>query len=156
MSIIVPPLPCPASVLPHGKAFRFVDSVVALDERSIVATRWVPLVEPWTTAHFPEAAIVPGVLLIEGMAQTCGILARAVDGFQPVLGAGMLTGVRHARFHAPVSPGCLLLYHAERFSRVGSLFCFRSRISVDDKLIAHAELVLQIGASTPSTWGGST
>ena len=153
MHCVTRPLPCPKEVLPHGEAFRFVDTVIALGERNIVATRLVPPDEPWTKAHFPLEAIVPGVLLIEGMAQTCGILARSFGASIERTGAGMLTAVRNARFHQPVSPGCLLIYRAELLVRAGSLYSFHATTSVGDLFIAEAELLLFIGAlsSTAST-----
>lgn len=151
----------PADVLPHGEAFRFVETVVSLSERSIVATRRVPQSEPWTMAHFPHSQIVPGVLLIEGMAQTCGILARSAHGEPGGLsGSGMLTAVRNARFHHPVSPGCLLTYQAELLMRAGALHCFQATTTVDGQLIAQAELVLSLGPATSTAPvplpGGST
>jgi 3-hydroxyacyl-[acyl-carrier-protein] dehydratase len=151
-------LPRPSEVLPHGEAFRFVDTVIALCERHIVATRLVPLDEPWTTAHFPSVAIVPGVLLIEGMAQTCGILARSFGESVERSGAGRLTAVRNARFRLPVVPGSLLIYRAELLVRAGPLYSFRATTSVGDSLIAEVELLLHLGpllsaASTPSVPG---
>ncbi len=58
------------NVLPHGEPFLFVDEVLSIDMRRIVASRAIPMQEPWTHAHFPGDPLVPGVLLIEGMAQT--------------------------------------------------------------------------------------
>jgi len=112
----------------------------------IIATRQVPEVEPWTEAHFPDTPIVPCVLLLEGMAQTCGILARFRNSATAGPAPGMLSALRSARFHRPVSPGCLLVYQAELIGRAGPLHSFRATTRVRDQLVAEAELILTVGS----------
>jgi 3-hydroxyacyl-[acyl-carrier-protein] dehydratase len=108
----------------------------------IIATRQVPEVEPWTEAHFPDTPIVPGVLLLEGMAQTCGILARFRNSTTTGPASGMLSALRSARFHQPVS----LVYQAELIGRAGPLHSFRATTRVRDQLVAEAELILTVGS----------
>lgn len=146
MSVHPRTLPQPATALPHGAAFRFVEKVLSIGERMIIATRQVPVDEPWTEAHFPDTPIVPGVLLLEGMAQTCGILARFRNATTAGPAPAMLSALRSARFHRPVPPGCQLVYQAELIGRAGPLHSFRATTRVRDQLVAEAELILTVGA----------
>jgi 3-hydroxyacyl-[acyl-carrier-protein] dehydratase len=130
------------SVLPHQPPFLFVDRVVLLDpEHGVIeATRHVPCDEPWTAAHLPGVPIVPGVLLIEGMAQTCGILARHVAPLaRPRIG-GRLAAVRSAMFLKSAVPGCCLHYRARLTRRCGALYVFDATTSVEGSVAARAEL----------------
>jgi len=164
----------PARWLPHGPAFLFVDEVISLDERRIVAARVVPTAEPWTEAHFPGDPIVPGALLLEGMVQTSGILARValldrggragragrvnpVDRIEPadraasggaaaVEANGRLASVRSARFLHAVRPGTRIVYYAELRGRAFHLCHFDARIEVGDLVVAQASVVLAVTA----------
>jgi 3-hydroxyacyl-[acyl-carrier-protein] dehydratase len=133
----------PIQLLPHGKAFLFVDEVLSIDGRHVVATRTVPEVEPWTTAHFPGDPLVPGVLLLEGMVQTAGVLGRSVG--QPSTKAnGRLASIRSAHFLHPVRPGARLTYHAELRTRAGTLYQFDARVEVEGAVVAKASIVLAL------------
>jgi 3-hydroxyacyl-[acyl-carrier-protein] dehydratase len=112
---------------------------------SIIARRRVPLREPWTDAHFPTRALVPGVHLIEGMAQTCGLLARLSSGDGSAAGrGGRLAQVKNAMFLREVLPGAELVYRAERTVSAGSLHRFDAVVSVDDVVVASATLSLAL------------
>jgi 3-hydroxyacyl-[acyl-carrier-protein] dehydratase len=139
----------PEKLLPHGKPFRFVDNAELVDERHVTASRTVPMTEPWTDAHFPGDPIVPGVLLLEGMAQTCGLLLRAAGPAETRPRVGRLAAVRDARFHVPVRPGDTLRYDAELQAIVtdgdgGSVSRFRASATVRDLVVAEAALVLAL------------
>ncbi|MBK9260255.1 MAG: beta-hydroxyacyl-ACP dehydratase [Polyangiaceae bacterium] len=139
----------PRKVLPHGECFLFVDEVLSIDTRRIVASRAIPLQEPWTNAHFPGDPLVPGVLLIEGMTQTCGILARSL-GPKDGSAVGVLAAVDRARFFRPVKPGTTIVYSAELDVRAGSLFRFDAAVHVGEDMVAKAKISLSLGQHKPT------
>lgn len=135
----------PSEILPHGSAFLFVDEILAVDARSIRTARHVPPREPWTDAHFPDEAMVPGVLLLEGMAQTCGLLARAVLGASGRGKRGVLATVRTAKFLRPVRPLERIVYDAALLARMDGHLRFEAVAHVDDTRVAEAGISLAIG-----------
>src|SRR5690242_10101888 len=96
-----PPLPDVRTVLPHREPFLFVDHVLEIGERRIVAVRTFPPEEPFFAGHFPERPVVPGVILVEGLAQTMAYLVLVQRAAPQVF----LAGIERARFHAAVEPG---------------------------------------------------
>lgn len=91
----------PLDVLPHRPPFLFIDEVVDSTEKTVSAVRTFRPDEPFFEGHFPGNPIVPGVLLIEAMAQALAYLLRYEDNVHGVY----LTGVDRARFRKPVLPG---------------------------------------------------
>lgn len=139
----------PGDFLPHGEHFLFVDEILSIEHRVVTACRHVPAVEPWTNSHFPGDPIVPGVLILEGMVQTCGILARAIVEQSVAAddrpGHGKLASVKSARFRQVVHPGALLIYRGTLTLKAGSLFTFNAVTSVDGEDVAEAQICLAIG-----------
>jgi 3-hydroxyacyl-[acyl-carrier-protein] dehydratase len=91
----------PIDVLPHRPPFLFIDRVVEASETSIKAVRTFRADEEFFKGHFPGNPIVPGVLLVEAMAQALAYLAMGHEGVKGVY----LTGIDRARFRKPVLPG---------------------------------------------------
>ena len=89
------------ALLPHRPPFLFIDRVMSIDERAIVATRVFRPEEEFFRGHFPGRPIVPGVLLVEAMAQAMALLVLQQQPNQRVY----LTGIDRARFRQPVLPG---------------------------------------------------
>jgi beta-hydroxyacyl-ACP dehydratase FabZ len=125
-------------ILPHRYPFLLVDRVVELQpDRRIVATKGVTMNEPFFQGHFPGRPVMPGVLVIEGMAQAAGVLLlhNRAERAEKLL---LFTGIERARFRRPVVPGDLLRYEIEvmrlreRYSRLGG------RAFVGDDLAAEA------------------
>lgn len=131
--------------LPHRYPFLLVDRVVDYTPgESLQAIKNVTSNEPWVTGHFPEKAIMPGVLLVEAMAQACGLMAFVTREAEP--DAEMppqaplfyLVGVDDARFKRPVEPGDTVSLHVTLDRVVRGIWLFSARAEVDGALAASA------------------
>lgn len=131
----------PLSGLPHGLAFRFIDRILEIvpGER-VVALKNVTGNEPHLQGHFPGHPLMPGVLLLEAMAQTAGLLLAAGS-------SAVLAQVKQARFRRPVHPGDQVRIEAARLAGLGSLHRFEVKAFVEAKTAAEAEIVLAIGGA---------
>ncbi len=128
--------------LPHRYPFLLVDRVLELEQgRRIQGLKNVTINEPFFPGHFPGHPVMPGVLIIEAMAQLSGVLALASAGRK--LGAESvvyLTGVDKARFKRPVTPGDQLMMTAELLQQRRTLTRFACRAEVDGQLACEAEI----------------
>ena len=128
----------PLSHLPHGISFRFIDRVLEIipGER-IVALKNVTSNEPHLQGHFPGNPIMPGVILLEAMAQTAGLLL-------PAGSSAFLAQIKEARFRRPVVPGDQIRIEATRLTGLGALHRFTVKAFVEGAIAAEAEFVLAI------------
>jgi 3-hydroxyacyl-[acyl-carrier-protein] dehydratase len=127
------------SVLPHRYPFLLVDRVLELEPgKRILAYKNVTVNEPHFTGHFPEAPIMPGVLLIEGMAQTAGAICAKKDG-QPGNLVYFMT-IENARFRKPVLPGDRVEFHVRKHKQRGNIWKFHCDAKVDGALVAEADI----------------
>ena len=126
----------PLARLPHGIPFRFVDRVLELipGER-VVALKNVTANDQYMQAHFPGNPIMPGVLLLEAMAQTSGLLL-------PEGSSALLAQIKDARFRRPVIPGDQVRIEAKAVAEFGGLHRFAVRASVNGACVAEGEIVL--------------
>ena len=133
-------------LLPHEPPFLFVDKVLRHDETSIETARRVPSDEPWTNAHFPGEPMVPGVLILEGMAQTCGLLLRLTSQSKASGAAsrGYLAEVSRARFYVVVEPGATIIHTARLVLKVGTVSKYAVASVVADTKVAEAEIVIAV------------
>lgn len=133
------------AALPHRYPFLLVDRVVSMvPSTSIHAIKAVSMNEPFFQGHFPGRPIMPGVLIIEALAQAAGILA--VESMN-LAGSGKLVyfmGIEGAKFRAPVEPGCLLDLHVEFTQLRGAVCKFSGKASIAGKLCAEAHCVAMI------------
>lgn len=128
------------AVLPHRYPFLLVDRIVEWEANvRIVGLKNVTANEPFFPGHFPGRPIMPGVLILETMAQVGGVLAfkSAPPGGKPVV---YLTGVDEAKFRKPVVPGDRLLLHVRKLRKRGNLLKFACEATVDDAKVAEAEI----------------
>ena len=133
------------AALPHRYPMLLVDRVEEiLRDRSIRAIKAVSANEQFFQGHFPARPIMPGVLIVEAMAQAAGILAVESLG---LAGSGKLVyfmAIDGAKFRTPVEPGCLLTLDVEFVQKRSSVCKFSGRASVDGKLAAEAQFTAMI------------
>jgi 3-hydroxyacyl-[acyl-carrier-protein] dehydratase len=133
------------AALPHRDPMLLVDRVESLDlDRSIVAIKAVTFNEPFFQGHFPGRPIMPGVLIVEAMAQAAGVLAVQSLG---LAGSGKLVyfmAIEGAKFRAPVEPGVLLRLEVEFVQKRATVCKFAGRALVDGKLAAEAQFTAMI------------
>ena len=129
--------------LSHRYPFLLVDRVLELEPgQSIRAIKNVSVNEPFFNGHFPEKPIMPGVLIIEALAQATGLLGfRTMDENPSDDILYMLVAVDKARFKRQVEPGDQLVLEASIIKRKGIMWVFDTKATVDGKLVASAELM---------------
>jgi 3-hydroxyacyl-[acyl-carrier-protein] dehydratase len=133
------------SILPHRYPFVLIDRVnEILPGKSIRGHKCVSYNEPWFPGHFPARPIMPGVLIIEALAQIGGILAHATDPFDPAAKLMLFLGIDKARFRRPVVPGDRLDLHVEVIQRRTSIWKLRGEAHVDGARCAEGELLASI------------
>jgi 3-hydroxyacyl-[acyl-carrier-protein] dehydratase len=129
--------------LPHRYPFLLIDRVVSLDVgKSIHAYKNVTINEPFFQGHFPHHPIMPGVLIVESLAQAAGVLSFRTVGDKPDLSSIFyFVGIDGARFKRPVMPGDQLHLHVELLRQMRGVFKFKAEARVDGELAAEAELM---------------
>jgi len=130
------------SLLPHRYPFLMVDKVLELDpEREYIkAVKQVSINEPYFQGHFPGNPIMPGVLILEAMAQTGAIyLKKVFPECKDKL--FVLAGFENVRFKSPVLPGDTLIIEAEKFRKKGHIFRTTVTAKVEEKIVAQAEII---------------
>ena len=128
-------------LLPHRYPFLLIDRIVEMDgDRSGIGIKNVTINEPQFQGHFPTRPIYPGVLLIEGMAQTAGALcvAHAMNGEAPR--SVYFMTIDKAKFRRPVVPGDTVEYHVTKLRGRSNMWWFRCEAKVRGTLVAEAEV----------------
>lgn len=128
--------------IPHRYPFLLVDRVVEINgDESGVGIKNVTINEPQFTGHFPENPVFPGVLMIEAMAQTAGVLvvnSRSSDDV--AVRSVLFTTIDKAKFRKPVGPGDTLRFHLTKVARKRNIYFYRGEARVDGVLVAEADL----------------
>ena len=125
-------------LLPHRFPFLLIDRVIELSEDRVVALKNVTINEPFFNGHFPGMPIMPGVLILEALAQSAAILALSIIGERRSL--FMLTGIDKARLRRPVVPGDQLKMEVRLLKHHHPLWKMRGEARVEGELAAEAEL----------------
>jgi 3-hydroxyacyl-[acyl-carrier-protein] dehydratase len=134
------------NILPHAYPFLLVDRIIEIEPgKRIAGIKNVTYNEPFFPGHFPTRPIMPGVLIVEAMAQTAGVLVcnslSEEERNKPVYFLGM----DNVKFRKPVIPGDQLRLELEITKHRQSIWGFKGKALVDGKLVAEAELLAMLG-----------
>ena len=130
------------NTLPHRYPFVMVDRIVSMEVgNEVTGLKNVTINEPFFQGHFPGRPVMPGVLILEGLAQVGGIMAFFSN--PEAIGNKLLffAGIDKARFRQPVVPGDQLIMKLEMIKQKRSLMMMVGKAYVDNKIVAEAELM---------------
>lgn len=126
-------------ILPHRYPMLLVDRVLERDEKRIVGLKNVSVNEPFFCGHYPGTPVMPGVLQLEAMAQTAGLLILPMTSSEGIVPYFM--GIDKARFRRVVKPGDQLRIEVEIVAQHGRTYKFKGQILVDGAVASEAELL---------------
>jgi len=128
------------AVMPHRYPFLLIDRVLEMDEKTIRAIKNVTINEPHFLGHFPGTPVMPGVLIVEAMAQAGGfLLFSQMDDREGKL--IYFTGIDKCRFRKPVVPGDQLIFEVELVAKRSTFAKIRGRALVDGVVVCEAEMM---------------
>ena len=132
-------------IIPHRYPFLLVDKIIECDDDSnIVGIKSVTMNEPFFQGHFPDFPVMPGVLIVEAMAQVACILAMRVlkkEGSASVF----FTGIDGVKFRKPVVPGDVLRLELTKTKQRGELFRFDGKALVEEQVVTQGSIQAVLG-----------
>jgi 3-hydroxyacyl-[acyl-carrier-protein] dehydratase len=128
-------------LLPHRYPFLMIDRIIDMrgDDHG-VGIKNVTFNEPQFLGHFPDNPVMPGVLVIEGMAQTAGVLCLRQMAHSDKHRAVYFLTIDKAKFRKPAVPGDTIEYHVDKIAHRRNMWWYRAEAKVGDELIAEAEV----------------
>jgi beta-hydroxyacyl-ACP dehydratase FabZ len=131
------------AILPHRYPFLLVDRIVEMESDRIVGIKNITANEPQFTGHFPDYPVMPGVLIVEAMAQTAGVLVlQSMPDRENKL--VLLVAIENARFRRPVVPGDTLRMEMKILKRKASVAKMSGVATVDGVVVAEAEVMCKL------------
>ena len=134
-------------IIPHRYPFLLVDKIIECDDDSkLVGIKSVTMNEPFFQGHFPDFPVMPGVLIVEAMAQVACILAMRIlkkEGHASVF----FTGIDGVKFRKPVVPGDVLRLELTKTKQRGELFRFDGKALVEEQVVTQGSLQAVLGKS---------
>jgi 3-hydroxyacyl-[acyl-carrier-protein] dehydratase len=128
-------------LLPHRYPFLLVDRIIEMDkDESCIGVKNVTINEPHFQGHFPQQPVMPGVLIIEGMAQTAGALCVHSGAAGDTPNIVYFMTIDKAKFRKPVIPGDVLEYHMEKIKSRANMWWFKGTAKVSGQVVAEAEV----------------
>jgi 3-hydroxyacyl-[acyl-carrier-protein] dehydratase len=128
-------------ILPHRYPFLLVDRIIEIDgDNSAIGIKNVTMNEPHFQGHFPLQPVMPGVLMIEGMAQTAGAICVAAREAQSKPRLVYFMTIDKAKFRKPVGPGDVLEYHVRKLKQRANMWWFGVEAKVAGTKVAEAEI----------------
>ena len=132
-------------MIPHRYPMLLVDRVVDIkSDQSAVGIKNVTMNEPHFQGHFPTRPIMPGVMIVEAMAQTAGVLVVHTLGGAAEGKLVYFMSIENARFRKPVTPGDQMRIHVAKERNRGAVWRFVGEAKVDDKIVAEATFTAMI------------
>jgi beta-hydroxyacyl-ACP dehydratase FabZ len=142
-------------ILPHRYPMLLVDSILELDEESIVGIKNVTVNEPFFMGHFPEFPVMPGVLVVEAMAQVAGVLVlKSIPDRRNKL--VLLASIEEAKFRRPVRPGDQLRIEMKVTRRKATVAKMHGQATVDGLVVAEAILMCKLADREPGVLAPAT
>jgi beta-hydroxyacyl-ACP dehydratase FabZ len=132
------------AILPHRYPFLLVDRVDSVTDDKIVARKMVTANEPFFEGHFPGNPIMPGVLIVEALAQAGALLVAPQVGFDPARQVIFFMAIDKVKFRKPVVPGDALILEVTPLRKGGSVWKMRGEAKVDGAVVAEAEFIAGI------------
>jgi 3-hydroxyacyl-[acyl-carrier-protein] dehydratase len=131
------------AILPHRYPFLLVDRIIEMEPDRVVGIKNVTYNEPFFTGHFPDFPVMPGVLIVEAMAQTAGVqvLSSMPDRANKLV---FLVAVENARFRKPVRPGDTLRMEMAVIKRKATVAKFAGKATVDGQVVAEVEVMCKL------------
>jgi 3-hydroxyacyl-[acyl-carrier-protein] dehydratase len=131
--------------LPHRYPFLMIDKIIDINgDESAVGIKNITYNEPIFQGHFPENPVFPGVLIIEGMAQTAGATVIAHEGLDNGKKIVLLITIDKAKFRKPARPGDQVEYHIKKIQRRRTVGRYEARAIVDGVVVAEAEVAAMV------------
>ena len=134
------------AILPHRYPFLLVDRVVEVSPDKIVCVKNVTMNEPFFQGHFPGHPVMPGVLIIEALAQAGGLLAYQTTKFDPAKQVMYFMAIDKAKFRRPVVPGDQLVLEVTPLRKGGAIWKLRGEAKVDGAVVAEGEFLASIAS----------
>ena len=129
-------------LIPHRYPFMLIDRITAFESgKSLIAIKNITMNEPQFTGHFPDFPVMPGVLVIEAMAQACGALAILTEGGRDPDEVYFFAGIVDARFKRQVIPGDRLVFEIELLQSKRGIGKFKAVAKVDGELAVEAGIM---------------
>ena len=127
-------------LIPHRHPFLLIDKITDINlNKTVTGVKAVTFNEPYFPGHFPEHPVMPGVLILEAMAQTAACLVSYENKSLSKNNLVFFTGIDKAKFRKPVTPGCELLFKINLNTSKRSLYKFIGEAFVGDKLVASSQ-----------------
>lgn len=132
--------------LPHRYPFLLVDRILEIEPgKQVTGLKNVTINEPFFQGHFPGSPVMPGVLILEAMAQVGGIMAYCAKGEQVKDKLVYFAGIDKARFRKVVIPGDQIIFKLKQLKEKRNIIMMEAKAYVDDQLVAEAELMATFG-----------
>ena len=129
-------------LIPNRYPFMLIDRIIAFESgKSLTALKNISINEPQFTGHFPDFPVMPGVLIIEAMAQACGALAILTEGGRNSDEIYFFAGIDNARFKRQVIPGDQLVFQIQLLQSKRGIGKFAAQALVDGELAVEAEIL---------------